>query len=139
MSRPLTTFVLVLICFPVAIASVDSQDFVGDVGPPLTIVWKHADSLLVAKCGIYQSSTITADYEYPADFPRGQQPEKNRTFGAYAVANFNDSDSDGADSDGNPKIRDVDDNDIHGGGRVSEVDLIKLTIEFPAHYQASGV
>ena len=91
--------------------------------PPITTVWKHQDSLVKAYCGLFQSSQIIGNYEYEDDFPTNQTKETNRTFGAYAVANLNDSDSDGADTYGNPQTRDVDDNSISGGGRVHEVDL----------------
>ena len=106
----------------------------GDPVPPTTTEWIHVDSLCKAYCGFDQNDEVTANYEYEADFPTGQTKETNRTFGAYAVTNLNDSDSDGSDSVGNPQTRDVDDTSVAGCGRTHEIDLIKLTIKFPAHY-----
>ncbi len=106
-----------------------------DPVPPVTTERTHVDSLCKAHCGFDQSSEVTANYEYEADFPTNQTKETNRTFGAYAVVNWNDSDSDGADKYGNPQTRDADDTSVSGNGRTHEIDLIKLTIKFPAHYK----
>jgi len=97
----------------------------------------HNDQLLTVYFGYDPTADdytqlVPGEWEAYQDYTSGPWTEASRMFGAFVVANLNDSDSD--------QIVDYQDSSVIGNERTAEPDLIKLVINIPdwgPHYQCS--
>ena len=110
------------------------------IGKPVPIRSDQLPSFLTAKCGLNHDSTIPENYEIDrnTDQSQGFEPEENRVFGAYTVANLNDSDSDYYAGQSTHRL-DKDDNEVRGNGTTGHDHEVEQTLGAPALVDSAAV